>query len=580
MSPIRRLPNHLVNQIAAGEVVERPASALKELVENALDAGATRIEIALENGGIDHLSVADDGHGMDAPSIRLGLERHATSKLPGDDLDAIATLGFRGEALPSIASVARLQITSRLTGGEAWRVTVDHGRLIEDGPAPGASGTRVVVDGLFARVPARRKFLKTPRAEAAACVDIVRRLAMARPQVAFRLDADGKRVLDLAPAVTRAERLGAVLGETFTDNSAQVDHARGDLRLTGLAGLPTFHRASPAEQYLFVGDRPVRDRALLGAIKGAYSGLIDARRHAMAALFLDVPAEQLDINVHPAKTEVRFADAGAVRALVVGGLRRALDVASGVTATPIAARALTYFHAPEPGAARAATIVAEARLAFSAASSPPPPIASPTINDPPPPANDHPLGIARGQLHRMWIVAETADGLVLVDQHAAHERIVLERLRAARDGDTPPSQALLLPVVVDLDEVAAARVDEAAADLARAGLDIERFGPRAVVVRALPAALAHADVPALVRDIADELAQTGASDAIQDRIDRLWATIACHGAVRSGRILDISEMNALLRAIETTPHAGQCNHGRPTFVTLGNRDIARLFERT
>ena len=582
MPPIRRLPNHLVNQIAAGEVVERPASALKELVENALDAAATRIEITLQSGGIEHLSVADDGHGMDPAQLRLALERHATSKLPGEDLSAICTLGFRGEALPSIASVARLTLTSRPIPGEGWRITVDHGQTLEDGPAAAAPGTRVTVDGLFLRVPARRKFLKSPRAEAAACIDVVRRLAMARPKVAFRLDVDGRVVLDLPPAPTRAARLGAVLGDVFTQNCAEVDHTRGTLRLTGLAGLPTFHRASPAEQYLFVGNRPVRDRALLGAVKGAYSGLIDARRHATLALFLDIPPTELDVNVHPAKTEVRFANPADVRALVVGGLRLALDLASGVTATPIAAQALNWFRAPQPGAARAAVIMAEARLAFAHAPAPLPlPLPQAAVPQPnPEPTSHYPLGVARGQLHRMWIVAETADGLILVDQHAAHERVVLERLRSARTGAAAPAQALLLPIVVDLDPAAAMRVGEAAPELARAGLDLESFGPRAVVVRALPAPLAHADVPTLVRDIADELAQIDASGAVGDRLDRILSTIACHGAIRAGRALDLSEMNALLRAMETTPHAGQCNHGRPTFIELGNREIARLFERS
>ena len=575
MSPIRRLPSHLVNQIAAGEVVERPASALKELVENALDAGARRIEIALENGGIDHLSVCDDGHGMDPASMRLALERHATSKLPDDALDAIETLGFRGEALPSIASIARLALTSRTSGGEGWRLVVDHGVVTVDGPAAGLRGTRVAVNDLFGRVPARRKFLKTPRAEVAACLDVVRRLAMARAGVAFQVEVDGRRVMDL-PVATRAERIEAVLGQEFARNAAEVEHRRDALALAGFAGLPTYHRATPAEQYLFVGGRPVRDRALLGAVKGAYAGLIDARRHAMVALFLDVPPDALDVNVHPAKTEVRFADVAAVRALLVGGLRRALETAAGVTATPIAAKALTYFRMPEAGAARAASVLAEARLSFAHAP------AAPRAPTEPGPVEDpchFPLGLARAQIADMWIVAETAEGMILVDQHAAHERIVLERLRAARAGGVPPTQALLLPHVVELDEAAAARVADAAGDLAAIGLDVERFGPRAVVVRALPAALGQADAVRLVRDIADELAHLGASAAVDARIDHVLATIACHGSVRAGRRLHLSEMDALLRAMEATPHAAQCNHGRPTYIALDNQDIARLFER-
>ena len=581
MNPIRRLPGHLVNQIAAGEVVERPAAALKELVENALDAGAGRIEIMLHNGGIDHVSVTDDGHGMDASSLRLALERHATSKLPGDALDRIVTLGFRGEALPSIASVARLTIASRTAGGDGWSIVVDHGATVQDAPAAGLPGTRVAVDGLFARVPARRKFLKSPRSEHAACLDVVRRLAMARPGVAFRVEADGRRCLDLPAEQSRGERVAALLGGEFTDNAASIDHQRDALALGGFAGRPTYHRATPSEQYLFVGDRPVRDRALLGAIKGAYAGLIDPRRHAMVVLFLDIPADQLDVNVHPAKTEVRFADAAAVRALVVGGVRRALEAASGVSATPVSAQALTYFTAPGDSA-RARQIVGEARLAFAAAS-PVPGFAQPSDPDAAlpedPDAVCHPLGNARAQIGAMWILAETRDGLILVDQHAAHERIVLERLRAARAAAVAPAQPLLLPIVVELDEAAAARVADAAAELATIGLDIERFGPRAIVLRALPAALAQGDAQAIVRDIADELGETGASGAVRDRLDRILATIACHGSVRAGRRLALAEMDALLRAMEATPHAGQCNHGRPTYVALANADIERLFER-
>jgi len=573
---IRRLPNHLVNQIAAGEVVERPAAALKELIENALDAGARHIAVSLLGGGTERIGVADDGHGMSAPDIRLALERHATSKLPHDRLDTIATMGFRGEALPSIASVATLAIASRVDAGEGWRVAVDHGRTIEDGPAAAAVGTRVSVEGLFARVPARRKFLKTPRAEYAACLDVMRRLALARRDVAFSLDHDGRRVFDLPIAPTLAERFAALLGQAFADDSVPVDHTRDTLALTGLAGLPSFHRAAPEHQYLFVGGRPVRDRALLGAIKGAYTDVMDARRHAVVALFIEVPSAEVDVNVHPAKTEVRFADAAAVRALVVGGVRRALDTQAGRTTTGLSLATLQAFRYREPNTPRAAAIVREARLAFA-----PAPAHARADNSPMPvpAATQFPLGIARAQLHASWIVAETADGMVLVDQHAAHERIVLERLKAALGGSMPPSQALLLPAIVELDPAAAARVAEAAPDLARFGLEIEQFGPRAVVVRALPAPLAQADPAPLIRDIADELASIGAALAVGARLERVVATIACHGAVRAGRRMDLAEMDALLRAIEATPHAGTCNHGRPTFVRLGNNDIERLFER-
>ncbi len=576
MNPIRRLPNHLVNQIAAGEVVERPAAALKELIENALDAGARQIAVTLVGGGTDQIGMTDDGHGMSASDIRLALERHATSKLPQDRLDAICTMGFRGEALPSIASVASLAIVSRVVGGEGWRVAVDHGRTTEDGPAAATVGTRVTVEGLFARVPARRKFLKTPRAEYAACLDVLRRLALARRDVAFSLDHDGRRTLDLPATESLAERFAKLLGQEFADDSAPVDHTRDTLALTGLAGLPSFHRAAPEHQYLFVGGRPVRDRALMGAVKGAYADLMDARRHAVVALFIEVPAANVDVNVHPAKTEVRFADAAAVRALVVGGIRRALDTHAGRTTTGMSLAALNAFRYRQSNASRAATIVQEARLAFTHAAAIMRFDPSPTPN---PAAKQFSLGVARAQLHASWIVAETSDGMVLVDQHAAHERIVLERLKVALGEAVPPSQALLHPEIVELDHAAAVRVAEAAPDLARFGLEIEQFGLRAVMVRALPAPIAQADPAPLIREIADELATFGATLAIAARLDRILATIACHGAVRVGRKLSLAEMDALLRAVETTPHAGTCNHGRPTFVRLPNNDIARLFER-
>jgi len=576
VNPIRRLPSHLVNQIAAGEVVERPAAALKELIENALDAGARHIAVTLVGGGTDQIGVTDNGHGMRASDIRLALERHATSKLPQDRLDAICTMGFRGEALPSIASVASLAIVSRVVGGEGWRVAVDHGRTTEDGPAAAAAGTRVTVEGLFARVPARRKFLKTPRAEYAACLDVLRRLALARRDVAFSLDHDGRSTLNLPATESLAERFAKLLGQGFADDSAPVDHTRDTLALTGLAGLPSFHRAAPEHQYLFVGGRPVRDRALMGAVKGAYADLMDARRHAVVALFIEVPAANVDVNVHPAKTEVRFADAAAVRALVVGGIRRALDTHAGRTTTGMSLAALNAFRYRQPNASRAATIVQEARLAFTHAAAVTRFDPSPT---PDPAAKQFPLGIARAQLHASWIVAETSDGMVLVDQHAAHERIMLERLKAALGEAVPPSQALLHPEIVELDHAAAVRVAEAAPDLARFGLQIEQFGSCAVMVRALPAPIAQADPAPLIREIADELATIGATLAIAARLDRMLATIACHGAVRVGRKLSLAEMDALLRAVETTPHAGTCNHGRPTFVRLPNNDIARLFER-
>jgi DNA mismatch repair protein MutL len=600
---IRRLPEALVNQIAAGEVVERPASALKELVENALDAGATRIAIALAGGGLDGVEVADDGCGMAPAELRLAVERHATSKLPEGRLDAIATLGFRGEALPSIGSVARLAITSRPPGAdEAWRLVVDHGAIVADEPAARPPGTTVAVRELFARVPARRKFLRSPRAELAACLDVARALAMAAPGVAFRLEHDSRRLLDLpappagaGPEEARRLRLVALMGERLLADAVPVAHERSGLAIAGVAGLPTASLSAAAHQYFVIAGRPVRDRLLAGALRGAYAGLLERARHPVAALFLDAPPGAVDVNVHPAKAEVRFADPEAARALVVGGIRRALDAAGLRPAVSVGAAALGALRAGRPGdppaeVARARAIVAEAQAVFAgpaaAAELPLPGAARPAAPVPgaalaeapaPPPATG-PLGRPLAQLHGLYILAETADGLVLVDAHAAHERVTLERLKSARAGAVPATQALLLPEVVDLTEADALRLEAAAQDLAAQGLAMERFGPRAVVVRAIPAALAGADIAALVRDLAAELAQ-GAAESLADRLDARLATAACRASVMAGRRLSLAEMDALLRAMEATPDAGQCNHGRPTFVSLRLTDIERLFGR-
>lgn len=600
--PIRRLPETLINRIAAGEVVERPASAVKELVENALDAGARRIAIRLAGGGIDGIEVADDGCGMTAADMRLAVERHATSKLPGDDLDAIATMGFRGEALPSIASVARATITSRPAGGEGWRLVVDNGRITGDGPAASAPGTVVGVDGLFAAVPARRKFLKSPRSELASCLDHVRRLAMARADVGFTLDHDGRRLLNLPPLADRGPvaslaRLAAIIGSDFAENAVAIDHQRaidgGMLALGGLAGLPTYNRSVADHQYLFVGGRPVRDRLLLGALRGAYMDLLARDRHPVVALYLDCPAGFVDVNVHPAKTEVRFADAGLVRGLIVSGVRRALDAAGHRASTSIGGAALAAFR-PEPVPALPPGVQpmprhADAPLAGVAdvaplfAAQPPayaPPADAPAASALSPGARSaFPLGAARAQVAATYIIAETDDALVIVDQHAAHERLMLERLNNARAGGTVASQALLEPQVVELDDAAVARIAGRAAELAELGLLVEAFGPSALLVRATPAVLGACDVRALVVDLADDLAAFGAALGLKDRLDHVAATIACHGSVRAGRHLSIAEMNALLREMEITPHSGQCNHGRPTWVRLAKTDIEKLFGR-
>jgi len=585
---IRRLPPHLVNRIAAGEVVERPASALKELVENAIDAGASRISVILKDGGIEGIEVIDDGCGMDRGDIALALERHATSKLPDEAIENVATMGFRGEALPSIASVARLTIESRVAGGEGWSRVVDNGDVVADCPAALPPGTRVRVDGLFARVPARAKFLRSPRSEYAACVDVLKRLAMARPDIAFTLDHDGRRSLSVAPE-RQAARVAALTDRLLIDNSVAVDLEREGLRLGGVAGLPTFNRGVADHQYLFVNNRPVRDRLLIGAVRGAYAEMLARDRHAVVALFLDVPSDQVDVNVHPAKTEVRFRDPAMVRGLIVGGLRAALDAAGHRSQPRPSAAALGMWTAGDAAAPvsgppsgygglwAAATMAQGNRTSVHDAAYDYRPAARAEVATTP--ANSFPMGVARGQVAATYIVAEAEDGLVIVDQHAAHERLVLERMRRATAGGTIASQPLLLPEVVELEETACDRLEMRIAELAELGLDLERFGPAAMLVRGVPALLGNSDVGGLITDLADELAAFGETLSLRERLDHVAATMACHGSVRAGRILSVSEMNALLREMEVTPHSGQCNHGRPTWIKLAHGDIEKLFGR-
>ena len=598
MATIRRLPENLINRIAAGEVVERPASALKELVENSIDAGAANIAVRLANGGLDLVEVTDDGCGMSPPDIALALERHATSKLPDENIEQVSTLGFRGEALPSIASVARLTIESRVRGQEeGWRSLVDHGAWVSEGPAALPPGTRIRIEQLFERIPARRKFLRGVRSEYAACLDVVRRLAMARPEIGFTLEHDGRRVLAVQPGEALAQRVSRIIARELAEDGVAIDVERGAARLTGVAGLPTFNRGVADHQFLFVNGRPVKDRLLIGAVRGAYAGMLARDRHAVLALFINLPPEEVDVNVHPAKTEVRFRDPAFVRGLIVGGLRHALDSAGQRSAQSPSASAMAHWQAEPIAPAREPTLqslfareysapqsrVSEAAQAWRGPKSEilAPPSgraeAAPEAGDE---AGRFPLGIARGQVAQTYIVAETADGLVLVDQHAAHERLVLERLRAAGAGDSAAAaQALLLPEVVELDEPACDRLEERAAQLADYGLAIERFGPSAMLVRAVPSALARGDVQALVRDIADDLAQNGDALLLGERLDHVLATMACHGSVRAGRVLSVAEMNALLREMERTPRSGQCNHGRPTWVMLRHDDIEKLFGR-
>jgi DNA mismatch repair protein MutL len=602
--PIRRLPEHLVNRIAAGEVVERPASALKELIENAIDAGATRIAVSLAAGGIGRIEVVDNGCGMTPADMALALERHATSKLPDDAIEHVSTLGFRGEALPSIASVARLSVESRVRGADGWSRIVDNGKVTGEGPTALPPGTRIRVEELFARIPARRKFLRSDRSEYAACVDAVKRLAMARPDIGFTLDHEGRRGLAVQPGEDRPSRVAALTDRGLHENSVAVDYTRGSARLGGVAGLPTFSRGVADHQYLFVNGRPVKDRLLIGAVRAAYQDLLARDRHPIVALFIDLPGEEVDVNVHPAKTEVRFRDPALIRGLIVGGLRHALDAAGHRVVNQAAAvpwqtpspqggegwgegdrllqyalepsRPLPTVGTPSPYPSPhwgEGTLVREDRGAFTPAARAEPATAAP------PESNCFPLGVARGQVAATYIVAEAEDGLVLVDQHAAHERLVLERMRRAMANGGVARQALLLPEVVELDEPACDRLETRAEELAEMGLELERFGPRAMLVRATPALLGAGDIKGLVTDLADELAAFDEALSLKEKLDHVAATMACHGSVRAGRILSVAEMNALLREMEVTPHSGQCNHGRPTWVKLAHGDIEKLFGR-
>ncbi|MXO95796.1 DNA mismatch repair endonuclease MutL [Erythrobacter aquimaris] len=599
MPTIRRLPDNLVNRIAAGEVVERPSSALKELVENAIDAGATRIAVKLVEGGLTSLEVTDDGCGMTPDEMALALERHATSKLPDEAIEQVATLGFRGEALPSIASVARFSLESRPAGAEqGWKRVVDHGAVVSEGPAALPPGTRVRVENLFAKIPARRKFLRTPRSEYAACLDVVRRLAMARPDIAITLDHGDRRILGLQGGEGLANRVAQVIARELKDNGVAIDLDRGTMRLTGIAGLPTYNRGIADHQYLFVNGRPVKDRLLTGAVRGAYADMLARDRHAVLALFLDLPAEDVDVNVHPAKTEVRFRDAQAVRGFIVSGLRQALATGDKRSAQSPDAGAMSRWQQEpvrdEPSPALRSIFerrdwsapqsrVSEANAAWRGAEAGIMAAPRGRAEEAAPVSaqeQDFPLGIARGQVANTYIVAEAKDGLVLVDQHAAHERLVLERLKAAgAEEAVARSQALLIPEVVELDEVSCDRLESAADALASHGLTIERFGPSAMLVRSLPHAIARTDPEKLLRDIDDDLALNGEALLLGEKLDLVLATMACHGSVRAGRTLRVDEMNSLLREMERTPRSGQCNHGRPTWVKLSMEDVEKLFGR-
>lgn len=636
-STIRRLPNSVINQIAAGEVVERPASAVKELVENALDAGAHKIDVKLLQGGLDSIIVDDDGNGMSKDELALAIERHATSKLPSDDISIIHHFGFRGEALPSIASVSHMIITSRAqSGDDAWQIRVDQGDVAPLKPASRDIGTRVEITSLFQATPARLKFMKSPRTEFGQCLDIMKRLAMAHPDVAFRLSNDGRQSLDL-PArgqglavdgedqhALRA-RMRDVMGASFADEARNITAFRDDqdnarVALHGLVGLPTFNKPTTAGMHLYVNGRPVRDRQWLGAVRAAYGDTLPRGRHPVVVLFVTLPADRVDVNVHPAKTEVRFRDAGFVRSLVIGAIRAELNAAGAAVTAAGGAAMISAFEkgrtnsgstyngygaAPSPDAA----FQAQAPLPHHANDGDTQLAAHQPLSglDAPPQSregSDHSMGdgvlsssedhlidtyqmgAAKAQLHATYIITQTKDGITIVDQHAAHERLVLEKMKAALttcddDGNAKgiTRQLLLLPEVVEPGQAEAAIVLDNADMLLQCGLVIEPFGDGAVLVREVPAILGQGDVVGMVCDIAEELLQLGGSTILDDKINHVLATMSCHGSVRAGRSLNTAEMNALLRDMEITPRSGQCNHGRPTWITLSLKEIEKLFSR-
>jgi DNA mismatch repair protein MutL len=603
--PIRRLPPETVNRIAAGEVVERPASAIKELVENALDAGARRVEIQADQGGLSRILVSDDGRGMSADELPLAVERHATSKLAPDadgawDLMHIETLGFRGEALPSIGSVARLTLSSRPKGGgEAHAIRVEGGAVSAVQPTAfaGDHGARAEVRDLFYATPARLKFMKSERSESLAITEEVKRQAMAHEATGFALDLDGRKVLRLPPEAEgpggRLLRLAAVLGREFEENAILIDQTREGVRLTGYAGLPTYSRGNAAHQYLFVNGRPVRDRLLHGALRAAYADFLARDRHPIAALYLELDPREVDVNVHPAKAEVRFRDPNLVRGLIIGSLKHALAGAGHRASTTVANVALGGFRPGGGGASHGwrptpqplggfipglADLSARVDVAEAERPGVAEPAAAYQASAPIDPI-DYPLGAARAQVHETYVVAQTRDGIVIVDQHAAHERLVYERMKAQMAAGGVARQALLVPEVVELDPSEAERVLSRADDLAQLGLVLEGFGHGAVLVRETPALLGETDVQGLVRDIADDLVENGEALALGERLADVCSTMACHGSVRAGRRLAAAEMNALLRQMEATPHSGQCNHGRPTYVELKLSDIEKLFGR-
>ena len=614
---IRLLPDTVINQIAAGEVVERPASAVKELVENAVDAAAGQIDIRLLRGSLGGVIVDDDGIGMSADDLALAVQRHATSKMPGDDIGDIRHFGFRGEALPSIGSVSHLVIMSRLQGeDEAWQISVDQGQVSTVRPASRQRGTRVEISDLFQSIPARLKFLKTQRTEAGMCIDVVKRLAMAHPGIGFSLADDDRKIFDLPPrphddpAQSFRQRMRDVMGAAFTDEAVPIDARRDDITLTGFAGLPTLNRAAADAVHLYVNNRPVRDRQWVAAVRAAYGDTVPRGRYPKAVLFIALPPEQVDVNVHPAKTEVRFRDAARVRGLVIGALQAALSSASQQTTAEGSAAMLARMRGGSAAGFGGTSSMGGRTGSSYGRAQPAPDWQAPQFNegfDALPQARptdtghfasdsggqaasaesgadadlpaDYPMGAARAQLHQNYIIAETAEGMVIVDQHAAHERLVLEKMKAALAAGGIARQLLLLPEVVEPGAAEAGILLDHAAMLADLGLVIEPFGDGAVLVRETPAILGETGVAKMLDDIAAELKTIGSSTILEDRINHILATISCHGSVRSGRRLNADEMNALLREMEITPRSGQCNHGRPTWIALSLAEIESLFSR-
>jgi DNA mismatch repair protein MutL len=586
--PVRQLSQVEINRIAAGEVIERPASAIKELVENAIDAGASAIEVIVQNRGLSYLRVSDDGCGMDEADLSLCVERHATSKLPAGSLQNIRTLGFRGEALPSLGSVGHLRIVTRAAGAlNGLEISVENGKRSEIQPAAARKGTVAEVRDLFAATPARLKFMKSERAENAATADVVKRLALASPHIGFSLTLGERASLSLSRAAPDDEnairqRLARIMGREFAEDAEPVRLERDGIMISGFAGRPTLNRPDASLQYLFVNGRPVQDRLLISAVRGAYHDLVPRGRHPLAALFLTVPAEMVDVNVHPAKAEVRFRDASLIRSFTVSALMEALRRAGVLTASSLSARLPQLGQALPAGMQYRAPLrpaaPAPAERLINGFAEEPAPFDGGAVSEASEERADEPLGTACAQLHKAFIVAETAAGVVLVDQHAAHERIVYEKLKAALAGGRIARQLLLIPEVVEMTEEDAGLLLENHERLAASGLVLESFGPGAVIVRETPALLGNCDLQSLVRDLAHELTAS-AGNGIEARLHAICATMACHGSVRAGRAMRLDEMNALLREMETTPNAAQCNHGRPTFVELSRADLERLFER-